>query len=212
MKNKHSVILKYLFSFIMLVVLIYGIAKISPIVIGGYNMYHAAVEKESIEDTVEKIKQDENYITIDEMPNDFKAELLKSEDRRFYSHIGIDPKAIVRATIHNIQKGRFAEGGSTITQQLAKNLYFSFEKKLERKVAELFVVFQLENMLDKDEILELYCNVIYFGESTYGLEEASQHYFNKTPDNLSESQIKSLVYTIKSPNNYNPNVYHKSAA
>ena len=92
------------------------------------------------------------------------------------------------------------EGGSTITQQLAKNLYFTFDKKLERKVAELFVAFQLEHMLTKDEILELYCNVVYFGEGCYGLQEASEHYYNISSDELSVEQASALAFTIKRPN------------
>jgi membrane peptidoglycan carboxypeptidase len=103
--------------------------------------------------------------------------------------------------------GRFEQGGSTITQQLAKNMYFSFEKKYERKVAELFVAFQLEKELTKDEILELYCNIAYYGEGCYGLKQAAEHYYGVDPLELSEVQIVALVWTLKSPNNYNPNAY-----
>ncbi|WP_051685124.1 biosynthetic peptidoglycan transglycosylase [Clostridium sp. KNHs205] len=190
-----------------LIGLIAGIIKISPIVITGYEMYKTAIETMSISDKVEEIRQDENYITFDEIPEEYINQVLKSEDKRFYYHLGFDPISTTRAMANNIMAGRFEQGGSTITQQLAKNMYFSFEKKYERKVAELFVAFQLEKELTKDEILELYCNIAYYGEGCYGLKQAAEHYYGVDPLELSEVQIVALVWTLKSPNNYNPNAY-----
>lgn len=190
-----------------LIGLIAGIIKISPIVVTGYEMYKTAIETMSISDKVEEIRQDENYITFDEIPEEYINQVLKSEDRRFYYHLGFDPISTTRAMANNIMAGRFEQGGSTITQQLAKNMYFSFEKKYERKVAELFVAFQLEKELTKDEILELYCNIAYYGEGCYGLKQAAEHYYGVDPLELSEVQIVALVWTLKSPNNYNPNAY-----
>ncbi len=190
-----------------LIGLIAGIIKISPIVVTGYEMYKTAVETMSISDKVEEIRQDENYITFDEIPEEYINQVLKSEDKRFYYHLGFDPISTTRAMANNIMAGRFEQGGSTITQQLAKNMYFSFEKKYERKVAELFVAFQLEKELTKDEILELYCNIAYYGEGCYGLKQAAEHYYGVDPLELSEVQIVALVWTLKSPNNYNPNAY-----
>jgi monofunctional glycosyltransferase len=190
-----------------LIGLIAGIIKISPIVVTGYEMYKTAIETMSISDKVEEIRQDENYITFDEIPEEYINQVLKSEDRRFYYHLGFDPISTTRAMVNNIMAGRFEQGGSTITQQLAKNMYFSFEKNYERKVAELFVAFQLEKELTKDEILELYCNIAYYGEGCYGLKQAAEHYYGVDPLELSEVQIVALVWTLKSPNNYNPNAY-----
>ncbi len=190
-----------------LIGLIAGIIKISPIVVTGYEMYKTAIETMSISDKVEEIRQDENYITFDEIPEEYIKQVLKSEDKRFYYHLGFDPISTTRAMANNIMAGRFEQGGSTITQQLAKNMYFSFEKKYERKVAELFVAFQLEKELTKDEILELYCNIAYYGEGCYGLKQAAEHYYGVDPLELSEVQIVALVWTLKSPNNYNPNAY-----
>jgi len=190
-----------------LIGLIAGIIKISPIVVTGYEMYKTAIETMSISDKVEEIRQDENYITFDEIPEEYIKQVLKSEDRRFYYHLGFDPISTTRAMVNNIMAGRFEQGGSTITQQLAKNMYFSFEKNYERKVAELFVAFQLEKELTKDEILELYCNIAYYGEGCYGLKQAAEHYYGVDPLELSEVQIVALVWTLKSPNNYNPNAY-----
>ena len=206
MKMKRKII-----SRILLVVTILAVVgtsiKITPIVTEGYMMYKEAVKKTDLESAIEAVRSDKDYVTIDQISNLFLEEVVESEDRRFYSHGGIDLFATVRAMFRNIEAGSFVEGGSTITQQLAKNLYFSFEKKYERKVAELFVAMDLEKMLSKDEILELYCNIAYFGEGCYGLKEAANHYYGVEALELSNEQVDALVWTLKSPNNYNPNVY-----
>ena len=196
-----------IFSFILLTVFILGLVKVIPILASGYQMYQTAVKENSVESVVDKIKEKEGYFTIDTIPKDYIEELLESEDQRFYYHFGMDPIAITRAMFNNFKAGTYVEGGSTITQQLAKNMYFSFEKKLDRKVAEVFVAFELERKYSKDEILEIYLNVIYFGEGCYGVKEAANHYYGVEPQHLNEEQIDELVFTIKSPNNYNPNVY-----
>ncbi|WP_313152295.1 biosynthetic peptidoglycan transglycosylase [Lacrimispora sp.] len=204
MKNKtinFSILLLAVICFLM------GIVKISPMVSAGYEMYKTATEAISVPDRIEELKQQKSYITFEEIPEDYKAQVLQSEDKRFYYHFGFDPIATARAMANNVIAGSFVQGGSTITQQLAKNMYFSFEKKYERKVAELFVSFQLEKDLTKDEILELYCNIAYYGEGCYGLKQAANHYYGVEPLELTNTQIKSLVWTIKSPNRYNPNAY-----
>ncbi len=204
MKNKiisFSILLLAVISFLM------GIVKISPMVSAGYEMYKTATEAISVPDRIEELKQQKGYITFDKIPEEYKEQVLQSEDKRFYYHFGIDPIATARAMANNLIAGSFVQGGSTITQQLAKNMYFSFEKKYERKVAELFVAFQLEKDLTKDEILELYCNIAYYGEGCYGLKQAANHYYDVEPLELTITQIKALVWTIKSPNKYNPNVY-----
>lgn len=190
---------------LFLLSLIFVLIKVAPIVIGGYDLYKEAVMNQSLEDKITEIKNDENYISIDEVSPEFLDLIIQSEDHRFYSHNGIDLLATTRAMYHNLKAHAFVQGGSTITQQLAKNLYFSFEKRYERKIAELFVAFDLEKLLTKQDILELYCNVIYFGEGCYGLNEATEHYYNISPNQLSTSQSVALIKTIKSPNHYNPN-------
>jgi len=190
-----SILLLAVISFLM------GSLKISPIVSAGYEMYRKATEAISVPDKVEELKQQNSYISFDEIPDGYK------EHKRFYYHFGFDPIAMARAMANNLIAGSFVQGGSTITQQLAKNMYFSFEKKYERKVAELFVAFQLEKDLTKDEILELYCNIAYYGEGCYGLKQAANYYYGVEPLDLTNTQIKALVWTIKSPNKYNPNAY-----
>lgn len=194
--------LVFLFVTCMIIIL-----KVFPTIKSGYNMYKSAIDEVSVEQLIKQIKSDSDYIKLDEISNDYITLLLESEDKRFYYHPGFDIIAIARAMYNNVKQGYFAQGGSTITQQLAKNLYFSFEKKMERKVAELFVALELERLLTKDEILELYCNVAYYGEGCYGITEASRHYYGVSPSTLTKEQASSLVLTLKSPNRYNPNAY-----
>lgn len=203
MKKKvlHSITL--LLAIVIIAVGIYS----APIIETGYSMYKNAIAEKSLEEAINKVRSDDSYIELEDVSDRFVSEVLKSEDKRFYYHPGIDIIATIRAVYNNIREQSFAQGGSTITQQVAKNLYFSFDKKMERKVAEVFVVADLERMMTKDGILELYLNIAYFGEGCYGLKEAAEHYYNASPKSLSPEQVSALVFTLKSPNNYNPNVY-----
>lgn len=182
-----------------------GTLVVGHYVVLGYRMYQDAVFVQNVEEKAGQIRCRDDYIAFDDISETFLDELLYREDRNFYSHSGVDLVAIARAAWHDLQAGRYAEGGSTITQQLAKNLYFSSEKELERKVAELFVAFELERLFTKKEILELYCNVVYFGEGCYGIDEAAQHYYGVAAADLNEEQAEALVYTLKCPGYYNPN-------
>lgn len=197
-KNIKRVII-FILIFITLCVLI-----ITPIIFRGYRMYQKAVNEISIQQKILEVKADDSYATLDKISPLFLLGVLESEDQSFYRHNGIDYKSTSRAIINNMKAGNLVEGGSSITQQLAKNLYFSFEKKFERKVAELFVVKQLEKTLEKNEILELYCNIAYFGEGNYGIEEATIYYFGVPPSEITEIQSDMLVKTLKSPSYYNP--------
>jgi len=158
----------------------------------------------SIQEKIKEVKSDESYVVLDDISPLFLLGVLESEDQSFYRHKGIDYKSISRAIFNNLKAGNIVEGGSSLTQQLAKNLYFSFEKKFERKVAEIFVVRRLEKTLEKNEILELYCNIAYFGEGNYGIREATLFYFNVPPNEMTEEQAAILVDTLKSPSYYNP--------
>lgn len=182
-----------------------GMIKAGTIFFHGYEMYKTALNEVSIEKKIEELQNQENYIEIEEISPEFLKKIVLSEDKRFNKHPGFDILATTRAMASNIKAGSFIQGGSTITQQLAKNLYFSFEKRMERKVAEVLVAFKLEKQYTKEEILEFYCNEIYFGENCYGIEAAANHYYNVEPMNLNEEQIDALVQTIKSPNDSNPN-------
>ena len=131
-------------------------------------------------------------------------------------HGGYDIKSIARAFVKNIETKSLVEGGSTITQQLAKNLYFSFEKKFTRKVAELFVAIDIEKKYTKEQILSYYISVIYFGDGYYGLEAASIGYFSKRPDRLNFDEITLLAGLPNAPSMYaltnNPDLARKRQA
>ena len=139
-----------------------------------------------------------------DLPNHVVHALLSIEDRRFYSHYGIDPIGIARAMVTNISKRRFVQGGSTITQQLAKNLFLTQERTLKRKIQEALLALWLENKLTKDEILTAYFNRVYFGAGTYGIQAASKKYFQKNAEQLSVYEGAMLVGLLKAPSRYSP--------
>lgn len=186
------------------VILLLCVIAAVPTVYRGFKLYENAMETASVEEKVSQIRNNAQYVSLSDMDEYFVQEIIESEDKRFYWHFGVDLLAVARAVKNDLIAGSFVEGGSTITQQLAKNMYFEFDKVMERKVAEVFVAFQLEHKYTKDEILELYLNCIYFGENCYGIQQASDYYYGITPGQLTEEQADSLVYTIKCPNLYNP--------
>lgn len=129
--------------------------------------------------------------------------LLATEDRRFYSHFGVDVISIGRAIFMDLAQRKFVEGGSTLTQQLARNVFLSNEKSIKRKVQEAFLAVKLEQTLSKKKILELYLNNIYFGEGAYGIHAASEIYFNKPPANLTIPEA-ALLGLPQAPSRYDP--------
>ena len=195
--------MKKILKLIIIIILI--ILAISSVYIKkGYDMYKNAIEKTSIEEKIEQIKKKKNYTEISEMPEMYKNAVLAVEDHRFYKHKGIDIISIGRAVVNDIKAKGFEEGGSTITQQLAKNIYFTQEKKIERKIAEVFMSVELEKNLKKDEILELYLNTSYFGDGKYTVKEASKHYFNKEPSEMSDYESIMLAGIPNAPSVYAP--------
>ena len=143
-------------------------------------------------------------VDVKDLPPHLIQAVLAIEDRRFYEHPGIDIWGISRAMLTNIYKGHFAQGGSTITQQLAKNLFLTHERKITRKIKEAMLAVWLERKLTKDEILSAYMNRVYLGGGTYGFEAASQLYFGKSAEyvNLRESAV--LAGLLKAPSRYSP--------
>lgn len=178
----------------------------------GYHMYRDAVSQMSLEDKVASIQEKDGYTTIGELPDTYKDAVISVEDHRFYRHIGIDPIAICRAIINDIRAGRYVEGGSTITQQLAKNLYFTQEKEMTRKIAEVFLAFDLEQNYSKDEILELYVNSIYYGDGYYTVGDASRGYFDKEPSEMTEYESTLLAGVPNAPSKYAPTTNPQLAA
>jgi penicillin-binding protein 1B len=153
-------------------------------------------------------KQVREWIQLDRIPSRLIDMVLAIEDRRFFSHIGIDPFAIGRALWANLVHGAVVQGGSTLTQQLAKNLYYSPQRTISRKLKELVAAVVLELKYSKQEILESYLNEIYLGQSgsvsIYGVGEAAHRYFGKTLDELSVEEMAMIVGLIKGPNSYSP--------
>lgn len=152
-----------------------------------------------------------NYTTIDKMPANLKNAVISVEDRRFYKHHGIDFLSIARAVCSDIKAGRIKEGGSTITQQLAKNLFLSSDRTFTRKIKELFYTINLERQYSKDQILEMYLNVIYYGNNIYGVQNASQKYFHKDLKKLTLNEAAMLAGIPQAPNMYSPDKHPDKA-
>jgi penicillin-binding protein 1A len=144
------------------------------------------------------------FIPLDKMAKALPAAVVATEDRRFFDHYGVDPSGMLRAMFANLRAGRFAQGGSTLTQQLAKNLFLTQDRTLSRKVAELGLAFWLEIRLSKPEILELYLNQVYFGGGAYGVEAASQRYFGKSASELTIPEAALIAGLLKAPSKYSP--------
>ena len=193
-------LLKKVIIGIILLCLIIGV-----IVVGnGYMMYKKAIEEVPLSTLVEEIKSKQNYTEIKELPKIYIDAVIAVEDHRFYKHNGMDVIAIGRAVINDIKAMRFVEGGSTITQQLSKNTYFTQEKKLTRKVAEVFMALEIEKNYDKDEILELYLNTSYFGDGYYTIKDACKGYFDKEPMQMTDYEAILLAGIPNAPSVYAP--------
>lgn len=152
-------------------------------------------------------------VKAEDLPPYVTQAILATEDRRFYDHFGMDIKGIGRAFVVNVMKGGFVQGGSTLTQQLAKNLFLTRERTIKRKVQELMLAFQLERELTKDEILSAYMNRVYLGSGAYGIDAAAKVYFNKSAETLSLREAATIAGLLKAPSRYSPNANpEKSAA
>lgn len=145
-----------------------------------------------------------NNVAVGDLPPYVSGAVIAIEDHRFYYHFGVDPIGLARAMAVNLKAGRVVQGGSTITQQLAKNLFLTPERTLRRKCQEMALAFWLEAKLTKDEILTLYLNRVYMGAGTYGIEAASQRYFAKRAEDLTLPEAALLAGLLKAPSRYAP--------
>lgn len=145
-----------------------------------------------------------NNVDVRELPPHLVYAVLAIEDRRFYQHLGVDPIGLARAMVRNILAGHIVQGGSTITQQLAKNLFLSRERTMKRKIQEAMLAIWLEAKLSKDEILSAYLNRVYLGSGTYGVEAAAQTYFHKSAREVSLREAATLAGLLKAPSRYSP--------
>jgi penicillin-binding protein 1A len=144
-------------------------------------------------------------VALKDLPPFLPKAFIAIEDRRFYSHYGIDPVGIARAAVTNILHRGVSQGGSTLTQQLAKNLFLTQERTMARKLQEVELALWLERKHSKNEILELYLNRVYFGSGAYGVEAASQRYFGKSAKNVTVAEAAMLAGLVKSPSRLAPN-------
>ena len=149
-------------------------------------------------------QMDTLWINLDELPDLLIEGIIATEDRRFFQHHGYDPIRIIKALYKNMTTQSIVEGASTITQQTIKNLYLTQEKTYSRKIKELFLSVEAELHYSKEDILETYLNTLYYGHGVYGIQNASQFYFNKNPDDLTIAEIAMLIGIPNSPNNYSP--------
>ena len=162
------------------------------------------ITQRPIEHLYKRRSSESNYSKYNEWPYKTIDIVLALEDARFFNHHGYDIDAMKRAFRRNLRERRVVFGGSTITQQLAKNLYLNFDRQISRKLIELFISIYIERKLSKIEILELYLNVIYYGNNQYGIYNASKFYFNKECRDLSINQIFLLLCTLSTPTVANP--------
>lgn len=168
----------------------------------GYLKYKEATNNISLVDKVQEIRKSDNYTKLSDVSNDYKNAVVAIEDHRFYTHNGIDILSMIRSTYVNIKMKSLYYGASTITQQVGRLLYFTQEKSPIRKVAEIFVAFNLEKNYSKDEILELYLNLMYFGNGYYGIYDAAYGFFDKAPKDLTFYEATYLAGLPNAPSVY----------
>lgn len=226
-RKKHR-LLKF-FLKLQVVLILFVIAGITYYYVGGYASKVSRLRAEALryaknatEDTfraaetsiaydadgnvlsILKGEKDVYYLEYSQIPIYAKEAIISIEDKKFYDHKGVDYKAIVRAAYAMFRNRRITQGGSTITQQLARGLFLTTDKTWERKIEEIYIAIELERKYSKNQILEYYLNNIYFANGYYGIEAAAQGYFSKSSQELTLSQIAFLCAIPNSPNRYNP--------
>ncbi len=196
---------KFLKRLIISAILIVGISG-GVIVYQGYNMYKTAIDETSIKEKIEEIKEETNvYTKFENLPKEYINAVIAVEDRRFFEHKGVDIISIGRAVVTNLKEKKLAEGGSTITQQLAKNTYFTQKKEFTRKIAEVFMANEFEKACTKEEIFELYVNTMYFGDGYYCIADAAKGYFDKEVNEMNLHESTLLAGIPNAPSVYSPN-------
>ena len=192
-----------LFILILLVAIVVG----SVMFLNGHKLYEKTLSDLSLSNKIAEIKSKDTYVSINEVPEYYVNAIIAVEDHRFREHGSVDIYALLRAIVSNIRSKELNEGGSTITQQVAKNFYFMTEDDvISRKIAEFLVAKDLEEHYSKDDILEFYMNTIYFGEGYYGIREASNGYFKKEPIDMTLSEATILAGVPNAPSVYAPTV------
>ena len=190
--------------FIAIIILI--IVAISIIFLVGHSYYTKALKEKPLFSRIEEITTKENYVKFEEMAPNYRNAVISVEDHRYYDHGPVDFIAIGRAIFTNRKTGKLREGGSTITQQVAKNVVLSQESTWVRKIAEIFAAYDLEKNYSKKEIFEIYVNTSYFGDGYYGIYQASNGYYKKSPKDLNLDEASMLAGVPNAPSVYAPTV------
>jgi monofunctional glycosyltransferase len=168
----------------------------------GYVQYRIVIQKTSLTDAIANVRSSENYVLLNDIDPFFLQAVVAVEDRRFYQRTGLDIRSIGRAMWTNLKNFDFLEGGSTIGQQVGKNLYFDFRFNVLRKIAEVFLLYDIEKTISKNETLELYVNMNYYGDGYTGIRRASVGYFGKLPSELTLGQASLLAGLPQSPSRF----------
>ena len=195
-----------LFKKILIILLVLIIVSGTVCFIIGYSTYSKALEEKPLITRMDEIENSDNFVSFSELPKNYLNAVVAVEDHRFYEHGPIDLIAIGRAIWVNVSNWELREGGSTITQQLAKNVVLSQEETASRKLGEIVAAFDIEKNYSKNEILALYVNTCYFGEGYYGIYEASMGYYGKEPKDLNLDEASMLAGVPNAPSVYAPTV------
>ena len=195
-------IFKKIIIILLVLILLAGIIGF----IVGYSVYSDALKEKPLISRMDEIENDEHFVPCSELPKNYINAVVAVEDHRFYDHGPIDFIAIGRAIRVNVTSFELREGGSTITQQLAKNVILSQDETATRKLGEIVAAFDIEKNYSKDDILALYVNTCYFGEGYYGIYDASMGYYNKEPKDLTLDEATMLAGVPNAPSVYAPTV------
>lgn len=192
---------RLLWLFLVILVIVAGVQ-----IKGGYDKYQQALADRPLTDVLEELQGKENYTQYEKVPEIYYNALVAVEDRRFYKHNGFDIIGTIRAIYNDIKANELLEGGSTISQQLAKNLYFPQDNTLQRKIAEIFMAMKIEREYEKEDVLEFYVNGIYYGSGYYSIYDASKGYFGKEPKDMTDYECTLLVGIPNAPSVYSLDV------
>ena len=191
---------RLLWLFLIIVVIVAGVQ-----IKGGYDKYQQALADRPLNEVLEELQSKDNYTQYEDVPEIYYKALVAVEDRRFYKHNGFDIIGTTRAIYNDIKANELLEGGSTISQQLVKNLYFPQDNTLQRKIAEILMAMKIEREYEKEDVLEFYVNGIYYGSGYYSIYDASIGYFDKEPKDMTDYECTLLVGIPNAPSVYSLN-------
>ena len=197
--------IKRLLSCLLLAAVFVLVVIGGTLAVQGWQLYRATAAQKPVASLYEEISARPGFATCDQLPQTYIDAVIAVEDSRFEQHHGIDPAAIVRALWADLRTRSMAEGGSTLTQQLAKNELFTQEKRMARKTAEMFAARDIERYYSKQQIFEMYAGSCYFGNQWYGVAQAAQGYFGKSPQELTSAECVVLAGLPNAPSVYAAN-------